>query len=683
MLDAGRAPELIAGMTVFYDHADDGRRYVLPTAPRLVADPLPNLSLVLFRGDANGGLLDFCATLAPLPAQLAEVERVLSIRGRPPALARPDWRTGSVRLAGWLQTAELAPKVLATGLPSLVGDPLALVSARLDAAGAALADAALRGNALPTVVMFELTMLGLMGPLGVEVEADLVALHDRLTAEGALTTPIGRARIAKTWETAQRDNLIKVRVLDESGDVESQRAEAMRRVGEDLISRLFSPFPPPEKPPLLDDGTVAPLELSFRLTAKRETLATSSVWNFRERRAIASTHVAAASLVDLLGTQPVQAHIRFADLTEPRREIVVRVEPELAKLGLAGIEVDLHRTRDAPPFRTLTLTDGKPEERFMVDALDAPLQFRVRARFDPQKTRAADRQSDWQTADTGLVAISARRLFPPRVFTVIAGAVEFDWLDHVEVVLEAPEEPRRSLVLSTDARSADAFFPAARTRTLSLVAHWRGLPDEPSRSDSARAVDDDLLILDSPFADSMNVLAVPLPLADVQTVAVELRTSHEDFVHSRTAAWEASDRTPRRVSLRRLVGSPRRYSYRTQRVRNDGAVDISVWKDSASDTLVVGANGPSKVLTVDVVLLGGGPVGRGSFGVELVFESGAERDSEVLEGTADSATLALVVGDNAAAPVLTAREFMAAGEVRETRWERPEALVVLPPPPAQ
>ena len=178
----------------------------------------------------------------------------------------------------------------------------------------------------------------------------------------------------------------------------------------------------------------------------------------------------------------------------------------------------------------------------------------IRRRRGPRTGRATG-----QTADTGLVAISARRLFPPRVFTVIAGAVELDWLDHVEVVVEAPEEPRRSLVLSTDARSADAFFPAAGTRTLSVVAHWRARPDEPTRSDLPRAVDDDLLILDSPFADSMNVLAVPLPLADVQTLAVEVRTSHEDFVHGRTAGMEAPDRTPRRLGLRRLfVGSPRR-----------------------------------------------------------------------------------------------------------------------------
>jgi hypothetical protein len=192
-------------------------------------------------------------------------------------------------------------------------------------------------------------------------------------------------------------------------------------------------------------------------------------------------------------------------------------------------------------------------------------------------------------------------------------------------------------------------------------------------------VEDDILILDSPFADSINVLAVPLPLAGVATLAVELKTSHEGFVHGKTAAWDAPDRTPRRVGLRRLVGSPRRYSHRTQRVREDGAIDISGWKESTSDTLVVGADGPVKVLTVEVVLLGGGPFARGSFGVELIFESGHEHASEFLDGERDSATLALVVGQDAAAPVLTAREHLESGKVRETRWEHPEALIVVPP----
>src|SRR5262245_19941678 len=218
MLDAGRAPQQIGGLTVFFDHADATRRYVLPGLPRLIADPKPHLSLLVFRGNENGALLQFEATLKPTDEQLAAVDRELSKIGQRPILARPDWRDGSVAVAGWLQTTELAPKLLVMGAPSLVGDPLATIAARLDADGAALAEASLRGNALPTVVMFEMQTLGLAGPLSVKAEADLRAIHDRLSAEGALTTPYGRARIAATWESMLRENLIRITIIDENVD---------------------------------------------------------------------------------------------------------------------------------------------------------------------------------------------------------------------------------------------------------------------------------------------------------------------------------------------------------------------------------------------------------------------------------------------------------------------------------
>ncbi|PSN14825.1 hypothetical protein C7271_21385, partial [filamentous cyanobacterium CCP5] len=261
MLDIGRPPASIAGVTVFLDHASDRRRYVMADTPRLVANPDPQLSLVLFRSDdAQGGLLQFEAQLAPTPEQLAEIEHQLTTDGPPPLLLPPHWRSGTVRLAGWLDTEDLSPLSLSLGMPSLVGDPMALVAARLDRDGAALAEAALRGNALPTVMIFDLELLGLAGPLGIEAEADLQAIHDRLTAEGALNTPYGAARLAITWEEFAKDNLIRMRVVDETGDVDSQRAEALRRVGQDLVSRMFSPFPPPEKPPQLNDQPVAALE---------------------------------------------------------------------------------------------------------------------------------------------------------------------------------------------------------------------------------------------------------------------------------------------------------------------------------------------------------------------------------------------------------------------------------------
>jgi hypothetical protein len=85
------------------------------------------------------------------------------------------------------------------------------------------------------------------------------------------------------------------------------------------------------------------------------------------------------------------------------------------------------------------------------------------------------------------------------------------------------------------------------------------------------------------------------------------------------------------------------------------------------------------VFTAAVVLLGGGPAARGSLGVEFVLQAGDERTTDVLEGDRDSATLVLVAREDAVQPVLTAREFLNSGEVRETRWTHPEALTVLPP----
>jgi len=680
MLDAGRAPRQLAGLTVFFDHADPRRGYVLTDTPRLVAAPDPRVSLVLFRGADSGGLLQLECTLAPTEAQLAAATRELSQNGAPPILARPDWRRGAVRIAGWLQAQELAPKQLALGLPSLVGDPAAVLAARLDAAGAALADAALRGNALPTVVMFELEVLGLAGPLTVEAEANLQAIHDRLTAEGALTTPYGRARIKKTWESAARDNLIKVRVLDESGDVEGQRAEAMRRIGEDLMARMFSPYPPPERPPQLGDSTVAPIELSFRLTARREELSTSSRWDFRERRAVSIRHYAAASLIDLLGRRDPADFITTAalDAAAPR-EVVIRLEPELARLGLTAVEVDVRQGTSGAPSRTFVLSDDQAEQRTAFPSGNAPIQYRVRTHFDPRATGAEDRESDWQEAIGSLLVVSARHLFPPRQFTIITGRAEFDWLDRVDLTVHPPDQPARSVSLTRDAQSADVFLPAAGGRSLTVDATWRGAAGEPTRSDPPREVSDDILVLDSPFADSINLVVVPLPVADAQVIAVDLRTRSGDFEHVKSVAWNGSDRAPQRVALRRLPGTPRRYEYRYQIARTDGSLLEQPWTASDATTIVVPNVGDdSAVRTVDVVLLGGGPAKRGSLAVELALASGADRTTALLEGETDSATLTLVTATSAPVPTLTAREFLDSGEVKETRWADPAAMVVIP-----
>lgn len=697
MLDAGTAPRHIGGLTVFADHADPGVRYVLADTPRVRADPEPRLSLVLFRGEAEGALLQLESELAPTPAQLHAVTEALTELGQQPQLLRPDWRKGEVQLAGWLAADELRPLVLSVGTPSLVGDPSSVIAARLDRDGAALAERALRGgDALPTVVIYALEFLGLAGPLGIEAEADLQAIHDRLTAEGALTTPYGRARLAKTWEQFERDRLIRLRVLDESGDVESRRAEALTRVGSELVAALLTPTPPPELPPQLGDQPVADIELSFRLTMRREELATTARWSFLERTARRIVHHAAASLIGLLGDRPVSAHVFHADLAPPSRTLVVRAEPELEVLGIAALEVELRLGGAAgdgdgepepepEPEMAVTLTPEAIEARLPVERDPTlPLRYRVRARFDPLRTRAPDRVTAWTEALGSAVVISARRLFPPRTLTVVTGRLDLRWLDHVEVVVQppAPQEPARSLVLSAEARSAQACFAAAGDGPLAITTHYRGREGEPSRSDPPRtlAVGEDLVVIDGPFDASVEVLVVPLPLPDVLSAVVELELSHDGWHHARSVAWDPPDGTARRVGLRRLRGAPGRYRHRTTLVRDDGRVDVTAWAESAAPTLVVGAEGPVRVDRTEVFVLGGGPAGWGHLAIELRLAAGDASTSAVLEGTTDRAELVLVSPHSGPAPVLTIREILATGEIRERSIAAPSSLTVLTPP---
>ncbi|UHD15085.1 hypothetical protein [Thiocapsa bogorovii] len=84
------------------------------------------------------------------------------------------------------------------GTSCAVGVPVALVAACLGATGVALADAAVRGNALPTVLISELETLGLAGPVGVIAEADLQAMYGLVTVAGALDSLYGLARVAKS-----------------------------------------------------------------------------------------------------------------------------------------------------------------------------------------------------------------------------------------------------------------------------------------------------------------------------------------------------------------------------------------------------------------------------------------------------------------------------------------------------
>ncbi|MFO0637018.1 MAG: hypothetical protein U0168_29660 [Nannocystaceae bacterium] len=667
---------------MFFDHADAGVVYVAPEVPHLLAEPTPQLSLVRFRGrDGGGSLLSLQLTLAPGEAQLDALahERLRDDAVGPPRLLRPSWRAGTVRVFGFLDDTTLPPRVLAAGPPSLLGDPSVVLAARLDEQATAIAEASLRGDSLPSVVAFELEALALGGPLGIEIEADLQAIHDRLTVGGALTTPYAAAKLKATWEELARERIIRVTILDESGELESNRSEALRRVGEALIGEMLTSEPPPEAPPQLDDKPVAPVELSFRLTARRESLATRKSWRFHERAAMPLRFTAAASLVDLLRGEPIAAHILDADVGSDTRAVLVRAEPELTALGLAALEVDV-RVAARDTLQSIVLTDAAPEARVVLerDGFEPWRCAHARASI-PTLTTAADRSSEWATVEGSAVVVSARRLFPPRSLAFIIGRAELDWIEAIEIAVDTPPEPTRTVTLSEQRRWAELLLLGAGTAPASARVRWRGRADEPSVELPATPLVGDATVLDSPFGPSLQVLCVPLPASDRATLTLELRAHWGELEQLRTLAWDGDDRQPRRTSLRRLLDAPRSYEFRTTAVGFDGRVETSAWQTSEAASLVLGGDG-YVVASCDVFALGG-PAGRGSVAIALTLQAGEHATHVVLEGTQDHATLVLAHPPDAGTPALTLDEFLSDGTVRTRVVSPTPSMFVLDPAP--
>ena len=687
MLDAGRAPALRRGLNLFFDHADTGVVYVAAQVPGLAHNPDPQLSLWMFRDrDDGGALLQLEGTLAPDPAALAALPtELVSLGWQPPdgaapILARPPWRVGEVKLFGFLGDAPLAPTVLATGAPSLLGDPRVVIAARLGRDAAALAEAALHGDALPTVLLFDLETVGLAGPLGIEAEADLQAIHDRLTAAGALTTPYGAAKISATWEEYLRDGLIRVEVVDEAGELEGRRGEAMRRIGEELVRTMLTPEPPPEAPPQLDDRAVAPIELSFRLTMRREELATHKRWSFRERAAIAVRYTAAASLLDLLRDSPLERHVHTVDLADAPRRVLVRAEPELAALGVAALEVDLRPEGQGDAQSQVVLTDDAPEQELEVEReAFAPLELRVRARFDPTATAQPDRETPWMPIDGSLAVVSARRLFPPRTLTCVLGRCELDWIERVELAFGTVGSVTRMATLDAAHRACELYLPGAGDEPIALRVHWRGAPDEPSALEPERVLEGDLVVLDSPFGASVSVLCVPLPRDDLAGITLELQLddpgADTQSARTRTLAWDGEDRTPRMAHLRRRDDQPARYRHRTTFVRLDGGIERGPWIAGEQPSLVLGGDG-FEVTTCEVHAIGG-PAARGSVAVALELRAGEHHSHAMIDSGPDHAKLVLA-HPAGLVPALHVQEFMNDGSTRERVFDPAPPLVVLP-----
>jgi len=158
---------------------------------------------------------------------------------------------------------------------------------------------------------------------------------------------------------------------------------------------------------------------------------------------------------------------------------------------------------------------------------------------------------------------------------------------------------------------------------------------------------------------------------------LDLRTTESGFSDCKQLSWDSDDRTSQQVGLRRLLGSSRNYQYQVTLMRDDGTIEQQPWAETAQRTIVIGATKPVRVISTEVVVLGGGPAGRGSLAIELALSAGENRVRQLLEGEADEVRLALVADENSPPAQLIAREFLKSGRVVQTQWAPVEPMHVL------
>ncbi len=613
MIDAGRPPLFADGLALLRDHADPALLHVLPGPPRLRrgADGAPRLRLDVYRSErADGGLLQLEVDLGIEPERLEELTRSLTASlGVAVRLAVPAWRAGEAALIGAWRPADAPPADtpptsngalrVAVTAPSLEGDCPVVIAAALDRTAAALAAEALRAGTLPMGVVYTLEVLALEGPLAVEAEAELHRVHERLRLRGGFETAWGSAELQGFFEELVEEGLIRFHVHDEVPDADAARAEALRRVGEDLLRRMFDPGPGPSwgSPDRSRSGVG---QLSFYARTDRATLEETARWSWSERRARVLVHHTGASLVGLLRPDepaPVTEHTLRATGAGLR----IHVEAGMEELGLAAVEVLVQwgpaptEPDDAAPLaeRTVLLRPDAADADLLVEAPPlTPWRWRATPHGGGSST-----PTPWQAGSGGALVVTPRRIAPFREAWILPGDIPFDWLDRVELEARAGDHARHVTLRRGDP-AVRLRFPGD-TPDPRLRATWRGRPGEPDHVDADGPLAD-LLVLDAPFGPDLVVTLVPAVGADVVSLEAEA-TRDGPLPDTRRARWDAPPFDAVPLSLRRLRGADDAWRLTWREERETGEL---VEHTSTPDTraAVLGAPG-TRIEWLDVALV--------------------------------------------------------------------------------
>jgi hypothetical protein len=648
MIDLASSPHLHAGLILFPDNADPSRWYAAGAEVRPArADAL---RIDIFRGGAEGALVQLEITADPSPAALEGARAAL---GDGVVIVPVEWVGGEVWIAGRLGDADVSRSV---GRPGTAGSTNTVIAARVDEALARVVVAALQGEATPAVVGYELEAEGLAPPLDAEVEADMGAVYDAFAAQGALLTPIGRARVRFLVEELVKGGAVRVHVSDGAGD--ETRSAAIARFGEDLVRLAFAPA---GTSPIARsfDPAMAQIELQFKLSWRRDAVEQHLRWSYRERKARRFSHFVSASLIGWGAPSAVREHSLDGG-------------PEVLELAAVGRFAEVGVELDAPIGAAFTLLPeaARAEVLLGAGARDA-LRYRVTTRFETSPLGPVEGpvwSSDWIDAPGALALVldpaAIHGLWTAR-FELLAAETGVTGVDLRLFREDGELEARATLVAG--APSLAFSFVTAGWR---VARRWQYPGD---------VVEDEADVL-----PGFNLLRPPtrtvetrvLVVADEGLEVVDVTLVGEDapaWRHDLTLTPADDGRTLRLVVA---ASGPERWRWTATSVYADGRVRVE--EGGPRRALVLGA--AEGVRAVSVVLLLS-PEAQGFAAITLVARAGDAAAHAWLDGGATKRVLTLP----AAAPrawTLTVEGLRADGSTAFATITGDDDIVVLPPFPA-
>jgi hypothetical protein len=271
--------QMINGIAVFSDHADELQYYYMPAAPHLSVehDPVrnvdtPKIQLIKFRGGAgNGGFLTFEVNLGIAENALddvkAELRHTRRLRDEPRLLPVPvESGTVSLVMLGMAfddagkpilddqQQPRFAVRKSPSAHPSLYGDNTAIFSVELDQDGVQLVEESLKQtDFMPIGVIYSLDFYALRPAFTVNVSADWDRVQDHFSKSFKADVLFSSVEIDSVVDKLIENQVVKIDVdsfLPEGEDAGSwvgRRDQAVNEFKDMVLQNFFKPSLDPVK----------------------------------------------------------------------------------------------------------------------------------------------------------------------------------------------------------------------------------------------------------------------------------------------------------------------------------------------------------------------------------------------------------------------------------------------------